>query len=91
MKYVSGTKPTIVAFNMPCVQIPIHIHWTMLMLLQNKILNVQKTLLKLMVSSKVVMATGLSRPEKSREGPGTGQDRTGPRDLEGPVVLWSRD
>ena len=52
MEYVSGTKPTIVAFNMPCVQIPIHIHWTMLMLLQNKILNVQKTLLKLMVSSK---------------------------------------
>ena len=39
----------------------------------------------------VVMATGLSRPGKSREGPGTGQDRTGPRDLEGPVVLWSRD
>ena len=34
---------------------------------------------------------GLSRPGKSREGPGTGQDRTGPRDLEGPVVLWSRD
>ena len=29
MEYVSGTKPTIVAFNMPCVQIPIHIHWTM--------------------------------------------------------------
>ena len=28
---------------------------------------------------------------KSREGPGTGRDRTGPRDLEGPVVLWSRD
>ena len=37
------------------------------------------------------MATGLSRPRKSREGPGTGWDRTGPRDLEGPVVLWSRD
>ena len=39
----------------------------------------------------LVMATGLSRPGKSREGPGTGQDRTGPRDLESPVVLWSRD
>ena len=39
----------------------------------------------------VVMATGLSHPGKSREGPGTGRDRTGPRDLEGPVVLWSRD
>ena len=32
-----------------------------------------------------------SRPGKSREGPGTGRDRTGPRNLEGPVVLWSRD
>ena len=40
---------------------------------------------------RLVTATGLSRPGKSREGPGTGQDRTGPRDLEGPVVLWSRD
>ena len=39
----------------------------------------------------LVMAAGLSRPGKSREGPGTGRDRTGPRDLEGPVVLWSRD
>ena len=39
----------------------------------------------------LVMATGLSRPGKSREGPGTGRDRTGPRDLEGPVVPWSRD
>ena len=28
-------------------------------------------------------------PERSQDG--TGQDRTGPRDLEGPVVLWSRD
>ena len=37
------------------------------------------------------MATGLSRPGKSREGPGTGQDRTGPRDLEGPVVLPGQD
>ena len=34
---------------------------------------------------------GLSRPGKSREGPGMGRDGTGPRDLEGPVVLWSRD
>ena len=32
------------------------------------------------------MATGLSHPGKSREGPGTRQDRTGPRDLKGPVV-----
>ena len=39
----------------------------------------------------LVMATGLSRPGKSREGPGTGQDRTGPRDLEGPVVLAGQD
>ena len=34
---------------------------------------------------------GLSRPKKSRDGPGTGRDRTGPRYPEGPVVLWSRD
>ena len=40
---------------------------------------------------KLVMATGLSRPGKSREGPGTGQDRTGPRDLDGPVVLPGQD
>ena len=39
----------------------------------------------------LVMATGLSRPGKSWEGPGTGRDRTGPRNLEGPVVLWSWD
>ena len=39
----------------------------------------------------LVLATGLSRPGKSREGPGTGQDRTGPRDPEGLVVLWSQD
>ena len=43
------------------------------------------------VASELVMAAGLSRPGNSREGPGTEQDRTGPRDLEGPVVLWSRD
>ena len=37
---------------------------------------------------EVVMAAGLSRPGKSREGPGKvpGRDRTGPRDIEGPVV-----
>ena len=34
---------------------------------------------------------GPFRPGRSREGPGTGRDRTGPRDLEGPVVPWSRD
>ena len=34
---------------------------------------------------------GLFRPGMSREGPGTGRDRTGPRDLAGPVVSWSRD
>ena len=34
---------------------------------------------------------GLFRPGMSREGPGTGRDRTGPRDLEGPVDPWSRD
>ena len=39
----------------------------------------------------VVMATGLSRPGMSREGPGTGRDRTGLRDLEGPVVLAGQD
>ena len=39
----------------------------------------------------LAMATGLSHPGKSREGPGTGQDRTGPRDLEGPVVLAGQD
>ena len=35
--------------------------------------------------------TGLFRPGTSREGPGRGRDRTGPRDLEGPVVPWYRD
>ena len=39
----------------------------------------------------LVMATGLFRPGKSREGPGTGRDRTGPRDIEGPVVLPGQD
>ena len=34
---------------------------------------------------------GLFRPGKSREGPGTGRARTGPRDLEGPVVLAGQD
>ena len=34
---------------------------------------------------------GLSRPGKSREGPGTRRNRTGPRDLEGPVVLAGQD
>ena len=34
---------------------------------------------------------GLLRPKKSRDGPGTGRDRTGPRDLEDPVIPWSRD
>ena len=34
---------------------------------------------------------GLFRPGKSREGPGTGRDRTGPRDLEGPVVPTGQD
>jgi hypothetical protein len=34
---------------------------------------------------------GLPRPGKSREGPGTGRDRTGPRNPEGPMVPWSRD
>ena len=34
---------------------------------------------------------GPFRPGRSREGPGTGRDRTGPRDLEGPVVPWSQD
>ena len=33
---------------------------------------------------ELVLAAGLSRPGKSR-------DRTGPRDLEGPVVPWSQD
>ena len=40
---------------------------------------------------ELVLAAGLSRPGKSREGPRTGRDRTGPRDLEGPVVPWSQD
>ena len=34
---------------------------------------------------------GLSRLGKSQEGPGTGRHRTGPRDLEGPVVLAGQD
>ena len=38
-------------------------------------------------TSGLVMATGLSRPGMSREGTGTGWDRTRSRDLEGPVVL----
>ena len=32
-----------------------------------------------------------SRTVPSREGPGAGWDRTGPRDLEGPVVLPGQD
>ena len=48
-------------------------------------------LVQVVIWFELVIAAGLSRPGKSREGPGTGQDRTGPRDLEGPVVLWSRD
>jgi hypothetical protein len=40
--------------------------------------------------SEVGFPAGLSRPGRSREGPGTGQDRTGTGDLEGPVVPWSR-
>ena len=49
--------------------------------------NFQKNL----VAYLLVMATGLSRPGKFREGPGTGWYRTGPRDLEGPVILWPQD
>ena len=41
--------------------------------------------------SVVGFPAGLFRPGKSREGPGTGWDRTGPRDLEGPVVLAGQD
>ena len=41
--------------------------------------------------SQLGFPAGLFRPGKSREGPGTGQDRTGPRDLEGPVVLPGQD
>ena len=37
------------------------------------------------------MAAGLSRPGKSREGPGTGRDRTGPRDPGGLGTKKSRD
>ena len=48
-------------------------------------------LVQVVIWFELVIAAGLSRPGKSREGPGTGQDRTGPRDLEGPVVPWSRD
>ena len=39
----------------------------------------------------LVMAAGLSRPGKSQEGPGTGRDRTGLRDPEGPGTKKSRD
>merc|ERR1712051_698770 len=38
------------------------------------------------VSSVLGFPAGLSRPGKSREGPGTGRDRTGSRNPEGPVV-----
>ena len=48
-------------------------------------------LVQVVIWFELVIAAGLSRPGKSREGPGTGQDRTGPRDLEGPMVLWSRE
>ena len=41
--------------------------------------------------SRLGFPVGPFRPGKSREGPGTGRDRTGPKDLEGPVFLWSRD
>ena len=42
-------------------------------------------------SVNLISTRGLFRPGKSREGPGTGRDRTGPRDLEGPVVLAGQD
>ena len=48
-------------------------------------------LVQVVIWFELVIAAGLSRPGKSREGPGMGRDRTGPRDLEGPVVLWSQD
>ena len=40
---------------------------------------------------KIGFPAGLFRPGKSQKGPGTGRDRTVPRDPEGPVVLWSRE
>ena len=43
------------------------------------------------MTSELGFPAGLSRPGKSWEGPGTGRDRTGPRDLEGPVVLAGQD
>ena len=39
----------------------------------------------------LVLAAGLSRPGKSREGPRTGQDGTGPRDPESPGTNKSQD
>ena len=38
------------------------------------------------IGSALGFPAGLFRPGKSLEGPGMGRDRTGPRDLEGPVV-----
>ena len=41
---------------------------------------------------KVILSRDVpGSPGKSREGPGTGRDRTGPRDFEGPVVLAGQD
>ena len=45
----------------------------------------------LQFASLLGFPAGLSRPGKSREGPGTRRNRTGPRDLEGPVVLAGQD
>jgi hypothetical protein len=55
----------------------------------NKSLSIKLKIINIMY--RLVMATGLSRPGKSREVPGRSRERTGPRYLEGPVVLWSRD
>ena len=45
-------------------------------------------LVQVVIWFELVIAAGLSRPGKSREGPEKvpGRDRTGPRDIEGPVV-----
>ena len=59
----------------------------------NKKLNIAIDLILIGISTDYGLGfpAGLSRPGKSREGPGTGRDRTGPRDLEGPVVLAGQD
>ena len=56
-----------------------------------KIIGCQNIFYEYTIQSGLVLAAGLSRPGKSREGPRTGQDGTGPRDPESPGTNKSQD